>query len=705
MLRQTLHFTITAALLIACGQGDNRVTPDAGSPGGSDAGQIADAPADAPADTPPDAPDNGPPSGPTAGVTLSGSAISFATPDLTRTLMATVTGNANPAVTWSSSDSYIATVSAAGVVTSVSGGQVTITATSVGDPSLSATATVNVAEPARLRADSYMDARSVTSGPIRILMCGDSLMRTYVANTSDQAGWGQVLDQFLTSDATVDNSISDGGRSSRSFYNEVGRWNEIKARLIASVAEGTPTFVFVMFAHNDEKKLTDEDGADFLTFADHNQNGTVAGTFYDYLERYIVETRALGGIPILLTPVVRETFSGTQISDTGRHDLTAAFPGETAPRGDYPAAMRAIALKHDVPLVDITDWSATEALARQAAGTLDRFYIADDQTHIRELGSLLVAQEAVRQLNALGILTHHARTPAPRLMLDAGSLPFSGVFAGTTVDKSFLISPFGDVTGTITVTAPSGYAVSTDGTTFAGAATIAADSSYAGGKVTVRFAPTDAISYNADLVVQHSSITPDFGNSPPGAAAGTIALTGNGKAATSGAPASATWPMVADTAILLDPTISGALSATTATLTGLRKKNVANGGARFDTLDGNWPAEGARNPDRYIEYTVPVATGSFTLGEISLDAGSGGGSNMRWDVVYSLEPDFGSPTVLNASPLSGAKDTLVHNDFPSLGVTVSAGQTLRVRVYPYDTTPATGKSILQANITVSGVTN
>ena len=32
----------------------------------------------------------------------------------------------NPAVTWSSSDTYIATVSATGVVTSVSGGQATI---------------------------------------------------------------------------------------------------------------------------------------------------------------------------------------------------------------------------------------------------------------------------------------------------------------------------------------------------------------------------------------------------------------------------------------------------------------------------------------------------------------------------------------------------------------------------------------------------
>ena len=688
MLRQTLQFTISAVLLIACGQSSsNKLLLDALSSGGSDAG--AHPTADAPA----------------ASVTLSDTAIAFATPDVSRALRATVTGDAGPAVTWSSSDTYIATVSAAGVVTSVSGGQATITATSVADPGLTARCTVTVAEPDRPRAASYIDARTITAGPIRILMCGDSLMRTYVANSADQAGWGQVLDQFLTADATVDNAIANGGRSSRSFYNEPGRWDEIKARLRASVAAGVPTFVFVMFGHNDEKKLTDENGADFLTFARHNQSGTVAGTYYDYLERYVVETRALGGIPILLTPVVRETFSGDprRISDTGRHHLTTAFPGETAPRGDYPAAMREVAAKHDVPLVDITAWSTAAVEARAAAGALDRFYIASDQTHIRELGALLVAQEAVRQLEALGIFTGHARAARPRLMLDAGNLAFSGVFVGTTVDRAFLISPFGDVTGTLTLTAPPGYTVSTDGAAFAASATIAADAGYAGGTVIVRFAPGDAIAYNADLVVAHSAVTPDFGNSPRGAAPGVIALTGNGKSATAGAPAAATWPMVSGTAIVLDPLTTGAVSATAATLTGLRNKNVASGGARFDTLDGAWPAESVRNPGRYIEYTIPVTAGSFTLGEISLDAGSGGGSNMRWDVTYSLEPDASAPTVLG-SALGGAKDTLVHSDFPGLGVNVVAGQTLRVRVYPYDTTAATGKSIILANVVVSGVT-
>ncbi len=57
-------------------------------------------------------------------ITLSESAFTMATPDLHHGLTATVTGGATTAVTWSSSNSYIATVSPGGVVTSVSGGQV-----------------------------------------------------------------------------------------------------------------------------------------------------------------------------------------------------------------------------------------------------------------------------------------------------------------------------------------------------------------------------------------------------------------------------------------------------------------------------------------------------------------------------------------------------------------------------------------------------
>jgi hypothetical protein len=77
-------------------------------------------------------------------VTLSESTFVFDTPDQKHTFTATVTGAAATTVSWSSSNSYIATVDATGAVTSVSGGQAVITATSTADTTKTAAATVAV---------------------------------------------------------------------------------------------------------------------------------------------------------------------------------------------------------------------------------------------------------------------------------------------------------------------------------------------------------------------------------------------------------------------------------------------------------------------------------------------------------------------------------------------------------------------------------
>jgi lysophospholipase L1-like esterase len=668
-------------------------SPDAGLPGIPEAGLMTD-----------DAYSDGD-TGLTVLVTLNESAFVFDTPDQKHTLVATVTGAASDSVTWSSSNTYVATVDAAGVVTSVSGGEAVITAASTADKSKSASAKVSVSEPNRVRATNYVDAKSITSGPVSIIMCGDSLTRSYATNAADQTGWGQVLGEFLSKDATVDNALANGGRSSRSFYNEVGRWDAAKARLAAAKSAGTPAFVFIMFGHNDQKKVSDTDGPSYLTFASQNPNGRVAGTYSDYLDRYIVEARELGGIPILFTPFVRQYLEGSPqtVTLTGQHNITTPYAGEATARGDYPAAVKAVAAKHDVPVVDITAWSRAMVEARAAAGTLGYVYISGDQTHVRQLGALLMAEAAVRDLNAQGILVNHARKPGVRIMLDANELAFGGLYAGNSVDRSFRITPYGDVTGTLTLTAPAGYALATDGKTFSGTASLACDGSYSGNVVTVRFSPSEAIAYNGDLLVAHTTITPSYGNAPANPKPGVISLTGNGKQALAGAPASATWPMFSGTTITLAPSTEGAISAEMATLVGLVNKNVNNGGARFDTPDGTWTAEGARNPERYIQFTVPVKSGTFTLDSISLAAGSGGGSNMRWDIVYSLNADFSSPTTLGSAINSG-KDTLFNSNYPSLGVGISAGQTLYLRLYPYNTSAGSGKSIMVANVVIAGVT-
>ena len=72
---------------------------------------------------------------------------------------------------------------------------------------------------------------------------GDSTMADYVENTTRTRGWGEMLQEFFTSDVRVIN-YARGGRSSRSFTEE-GLWDKVKSNL------NPGDYVFIQFAHND----------------------------------------------------------------------------------------------------------------------------------------------------------------------------------------------------------------------------------------------------------------------------------------------------------------------------------------------------------------------------------------------------------------------------------------------------------------------
>ena len=144
---------------------------------------------------------------------------------------------------------------------------------------------------------------------VRVHTIGDSTMADYVENTTRTRGWGEMFQEFFYPEVEVIN-YARGGRSSRSFYQE-GRWEKVKNNLRKG------DYVLIQFAHNDEKE-GGKDGAD--------GRGTAPWTTYkSYLEKYVDETRSLGGKPIFVTPIVRRYFQkdGT-ISPKGCHDLSIA---------------------------------------------------------------------------------------------------------------------------------------------------------------------------------------------------------------------------------------------------------------------------------------------------------------------------------------------------------------------------------------------
>ena len=110
------------------------------------------------------------------------------------------------------------------------------------------------------------------------------------------------------------------GRSSKSFIDE-GRWKVV----LDSLKKGD--FVFIEFGHNDEKEY------------DSTRYTVPFGSYTDNLKKFVTESREKGATPVLMTPIVRRKFD--------EH-------GKLIPtHGDYPKAVRELAAKMDVPLIDM----------------------------------------------------------------------------------------------------------------------------------------------------------------------------------------------------------------------------------------------------------------------------------------------------------------------------------------------------------------
>lgn len=141
---------------------------------------------------------------------------------------------------------------------------------------------------------------------ITIFMIGDSTMANKKMDGGNpERGWGMVLPGFFSEDIKIDNHAANG-RSSKSFISE-GRWEKV----ISKVKKGD--YVFIQFGHNDEK--TDS--------TRHTAPGT---TFDENLRRYVNETRAKGGIPVLFNSIVRRNF--VQPKDASITKDVRRTPGE-----------------------------------------------------------------------------------------------------------------------------------------------------------------------------------------------------------------------------------------------------------------------------------------------------------------------------------------------------------------------------------------
>ncbi len=224
---------------------------------------------------------------------------------------------------------------------------------------------------ARLKADT---------APV-IHLAGDSTMADKPNPSYPERGWGQLFREFVRAPARVENHAKNG-RSTKSFIDE-GRWDA----LIKQLQPGD--WVIIQFGHNDEK--ADKPA---VYAAPH-------GAYRENLLRFVQETRAHGGHPVLATSVARRKWSEA---------------GELQPtHGEYPDVVRALAAEEKVPLLELE--KLTSDLEREfgveGSKKLHLWFAANeipsvtkelkDDTHYSELGARRVAALAAAEIARLGL--------------------------------------------------------------------------------------------------------------------------------------------------------------------------------------------------------------------------------------------------------------------------------------------------------------
>jgi DNA sulfur modification protein DndE len=204
---------------------------------------------------------------------------------------------------------------------------------------------------------------------IRIFLIGDSTMANKLPQDAPETGWGMVFQDYFTHENVSVSNYAVNGRSTKSFISE-GRW----AAVLKELKSGD--YVFMQFGHNDSK---DQDTSRFAAAnTDYRKN----------LTKFVQESRSKGGIPILVTPVMRRKFENGKFQDT---------------HGDYPAAVRAVAKELSVPLIDLHEKSRKkiESLGEEESKNLFLHFDAGfyarspkgitDNTHFSEYGAKTIA--------------------------------------------------------------------------------------------------------------------------------------------------------------------------------------------------------------------------------------------------------------------------------------------------------------------------
>lgn len=197
------------------------------------------------------------------------------------------------------------------------------------------------------------------------------------------ASWGQMIPAFFDRQVCFAN-YAESGECASTFI--------AAGRLKKALSQMKPgDYMLIEFGHNDQKL-----------------DGPGTGAFYSFatnLKIFIDEVRQRGGYPVLITPTCRRAFSKGRIQST---------------HADYPDAVRWVARRENVPLIDLQEMTRTlfesmgetgsrKAFVHYPAGTFPRqSRPLADNTHFNPYGAYEIAKCVIEGMKRarLPILVH-----------------------------------------------------------------------------------------------------------------------------------------------------------------------------------------------------------------------------------------------------------------------------------------------------------
>ncbi|MDP4099424.1 GDSL-type esterase/lipase family protein [Paenibacillus sp. P96] len=217
---------------------------------------------------------------------------------------------------------------------------------------------------------SALEIRLLSSQPVTnrtIYIGGDSTVCNYYPlNSSVQAGWGQMLPQFVDQSAFVVRNLATGGQIARGFRND----GQLEA-ILKYIKPGD--YFILQLGINDT----------------NSKNNTTEAEFKELMRDMVRQVKATGATVVLSTPQGR----ATDFNEAGVHSSVNRW---------YRHATMALAAEEHVPLVDLNVLSSAYFTSIGPEATLG-LYMTGDSLHPNRAGATQLARLMAEELKRQGL--------------------------------------------------------------------------------------------------------------------------------------------------------------------------------------------------------------------------------------------------------------------------------------------------------------